>query len=78
LWYHLKSWICAQSLCFNNCETPCISYYWFNWNSMGWDNYKLPCHEMGQNKVFHAWNSSRTNLFTFLSSARWTRKWQVQ
>jgi len=19
----LKSWICAQSLCFNNCETPC-------------------------------------------------------
>ena len=23
LWYHLKSWICAQSLCFNNCETPC-------------------------------------------------------
>jgi len=27
LWYHLKSWICAQSLCFNNCETPCISFY---------------------------------------------------
>ena len=25
MWYHLKSWICAQSLCFNNCETPCIS-----------------------------------------------------
>jgi len=23
LWYHLKSWICAQSLCFKNCETPC-------------------------------------------------------
>ena len=23
MWYHLKSWICAQSLCFNNCETPC-------------------------------------------------------
>ena len=24
MWYHLKSWICAKSLCFNNCETPCI------------------------------------------------------
>ena len=25
MWYHLKSWIRAQSLCFNNCETPCTN-----------------------------------------------------
>ena len=24
MWYHLKSWICAQSLCFNNCENPVL------------------------------------------------------
>jgi len=36
LWYHLKSWICAQSLCFNNCETPCTTVPWKNIEETRW------------------------------------------